>query len=151
MTPRFAALAESCAWCAWAVLVVGVLAGVMSVVPFVRGDQLARQAPKPSVTTAPRAIAGFLWLVALLASGWVAGLRGLVPLLGDAIFIAFAGLVSLEWYAWWELPAWIGKVTEMAVLACSCGWLGSCLPKYPHNLSGRRSCSLQPPALRSLW
>ena len=58
-----------------------------------------------------------LWLPAVVLATWVPGYRGIVALLGDTVFIAFASLICLEWYVWWEFPKWVGKVIELVVLA----------------------------------
>ena len=114
--PRFVSLANSCPSCAWAVLLIGALGFVGTLWHFARAHRVAAHAPRPAVATSGRAITGLVWIPALIVTTWVAGYRGLVPLLGDAIFVAFASMVSLEWYAFWKLPPWVAKLTQLAVL-----------------------------------
>lgn len=90
---------------------------------FARGHQLSQILPRPQEATAARAVPGFVWLVAIVVGSFVAGLRGLVPLLGATLFVAVAAVVCVEWYAWWALPRWVGKLTELAVIAIL-WWLG---------------------------
>jgi len=58
-----------------------------------------------------------IWLPAVVLATWVPGYHGIFALLGDTIFIAFASVICLEWYVWWEFPRWVGRIVEIAVLA----------------------------------
>jgi len=80
------------------------------------GYLLARSRSRPEVATRSKALVGAVWVLAIVVASWLSGLKGLVPLLGDSVFIAFAAFVCLEWYVWWEAPTWVGKVTEILVI-----------------------------------
>jgi hypothetical protein len=116
-SPAFAALAQRCMPCAWALLVLAVFGAASLFWPFVRGPEFRHRFAKPPEASGGRAFVGLLWLIALLIGSFAAGLRGLIPLVGDTVFIACAGTVCVEWYAWWRLPTWLGKIAELAVLA----------------------------------
>ncbi len=117
---RFVALAHECPVCAWAVLLVELLA-LLFFTKYVwksaRGYQISTRVPrKPNVATPGRAIDGLIWLPVVVVATWVPGYHGIFALLGDTIFIAFASVICLEWYVWWHLPRWAGRLVEFAVL-----------------------------------
>jgi hypothetical protein len=119
--PRFVALAYACPVCAWAALAVELLALLFFakyIWELARGYQIPTHLrKKPPVATRGRAVDGLLWLPALVLATWVPGYRGVIALLGDTVFIAFASVVCLEWYVWWEYPKWAGKIVELVVMA----------------------------------
>lgn len=115
-TDSFVSLVNTCPLCAWTVLLVGMMGFFGCLWHFARAQRVAAYAPKPSVATGGRALTGLAWIPALVVTTWVAGYRGLLPLLGDAIFIVFASLVSLEWFAFWTLRPWVAKLIQLIVL-----------------------------------
>lgn len=116
-SPQFVQLARVCGVCAWAVIVMSATCAALVGWKLTRGPALARTLQRPSIATSERARLGVVWIVAVVIASWLMGLTGLVPLLGDAVFLAFAGMVCLEWYAWWTWPEWVGKLTELIVIA----------------------------------
>src|SRR5260370_16878969 len=72
------------------------------------GHLLARSRSRPEVATRSKALVGAVWVLAIVVASWLSGLKGLVPLFGVRVFIAFASFVCLEWYVWWEAPTWLG-------------------------------------------
>src|SRR5260370_8186473 len=80
------------------------------------GYLLARSRSRPEVATRSKALVGAVWVLPIVAASWLSGLKGLLPLLGDSVFIAFAAFVCLAWYLWWEAPPWVVKVTEILVI-----------------------------------
>jgi len=114
--PEFVSLVERCPACAWVLLLIVAASWLYVLWIFARGYELSRQFPRPTLATRPRAVIGALWLVALVVVSWLSGLKGLIPLLGDAVLVSIAGIIWLEWYVWWELRPWIGKVVELTVI-----------------------------------
>lgn len=121
----FAEVARSCPACAWIWLIFSAAVYVGVTWYYARGTRLKHIAARPNAATASRAVVGFLWLVTLVTVSWVGGVRGLVPLVGDTMFIVFAAITCLEWYAWWSMPVWVGKLAEVAVVTFiwAFGWL----------------------------
>jgi hypothetical protein len=124
-SPWFARVAVTCPACGWGIVAIGVSSVLFLLWSFARGHRLAEVLPRPAEATASRAFPGLMWLIAIVAVSFATGLRGLVPLLGDTLFVAIGQTVALEWYAWWALPKWAGKLTELAVLALlwGLGWM----------------------------
>lgn len=112
----FVSLVNKCPLCAWILLLAGMMGFFGCLWHFARAHRVAARAPRPAIATGGRALIGLVWIPALVVTTWVAGYRGLVPLLGDAIFVAFASLLALEWYAFWKLPPWAAKLTQLVVL-----------------------------------
>lgn len=107
---------------AWALLTVELLVLLSLAWHRARGYEMPRHLEKkPEVVTGGRAFVGLLWLSILVLIITVSGHRGIVALLGDTIFIVLASLIILEWYAWWELPRWAGKLAELIVLVVYLG------------------------------
>lgn len=116
-SPTFVALAQRCPACAWVMLALTALGTGWFFFALARGPQFRERFAQPREATGGRAFVGLLWLAALSIGSFAAGLRGLVPLIGDTVFVALAATVCVEWYAWWKLPVWLGKITELGVLA----------------------------------
>src|SRR5260370_12105918 len=77
------------------------------------GYLLARSRSRPEVATRSKALVGAVWVLAIVVPSWLSGLKGLVPLLGDSVFIAFAAFVCLEWYVWSKPPPPSSKLTQI--------------------------------------